>query len=313
MAERPREESWRRLIEDATRVGFDALLSLQERLRRYAGMPGAVDETGRTGVREDVVISGIADFLGSHPRDAFRVLDACCGYGNLAVHLANNLGDRANRVAYFGVDLNAQHIHRARRPHPDKRKLGGAAYRVGEIWDLPGEWRGTMDLVVLSNTLHELAPHRFPDLFESLNSIIAADVGRICVIDMEELPPGDPEAVAINWKMEEAEAILKAGGFEVSPSKYPKSVGVLRVQVKQAASIDHRGMLGEIAIHLRKKLGSLARDRAELDGQFYEDDDSLLTWIVLTGSVARLAEELLLVEQRLAALPEAGPRTPTDK
>ena len=224
MADKPGEEPFRRLTEDLRRISLESLLSLQDRLRRYAGMPGVADETTRTAIREDAVILAIADLLGDHPRPQFRVLDACCGLGGLALHLANNLTDRASKVVYLGIDQNAQHITRARKLQAAKSKLHSTEYRVGEVWYLPVEWHATIDLVVLSNTLHELPPHKFPELFEALNKVIAPDVGRVCIIDMEELPLGEPEAIAINWKLEDVEAILTAGGFEVTPSTSPLNV-----------------------------------------------------------------------------------------
>lgn len=50
MADRPGDEPLRRLTEDLRRVGIEALLSLQERLRRYVGMAGA---TRRDATRRD--------------------------------------------------------------------------------------------------------------------------------------------------------------------------------------------------------------------------------------------------------------------
>jgi SAM-dependent methyltransferase len=297
MADQPIDEPFRRLADDIRRVGIEALLSLQDRLRRYAGMPGVADDSNRTSIREDAIIVAIADLLDSHRRPQFRVLDACCGLGGLAIHLSNNLSGRADKVAYFGIDQNYNYIVRARTSSGQKHKLHCAEYRIGEIWHLPTEWHGTMDLVVLSNTLHELPPHKYPELFAAFNKVITPDVGRVCVIDMEELPVADPEAIAINWNLTEVEAILKAGGFEVTPSNHPKSVGVFRVVVKHTESVDAIGMLTEIRSHLRKKVASLAQERAELANKAYEDDNSLLNWIVRTGSVARCAEELLKVEE----------------
>ncbi len=305
MAAKPNEEPVRRLTEDLRRLDFEALLSLQECLRRYAGLPGVADESTRTAIREDAIITAIADVLGGHPRPQFRILDACCGVGGLASHLANNLSGGANKIAYFGIDHSSQHIGRARKVTIAKGKLHSVEYRVGEVWHIPLEWHSTVDLVVLSNTLHELPPHKYPELFSIFNKVITEDVGRVCVIDMEELPVGEPEAIAINWKLEEVEAILREGGFEVAPSNHPKSVGVFRVLVKHAKNIDPVGMLKEIQSQLRLKLANLARKRAEWAEEAYSDDDSLLNWIILTGSVARCAEELLLVEQRIESLTAA--------
>jgi SAM-dependent methyltransferase len=302
MPSKSSEDPFRRLAEDLRRNNLEALLSLQDRLRRYAGMPGVADDSSRTAIREYAVILAIADLLDLHPRTQFRVLDACCGKGGLALHLANNLSGKASKVAYLGIDQNSQLIGTARKSIAAKAGLHSVEYRIGEVWHMPVEWHSTIDLVVLSNTLHELPPHKYPELFSIFNQVITQDVGRVCVIDMEELPLGEPEAVAINWRLEEVEAILKAGGFEVAPSNHPKSVGVFRAVVKHAKVVNPLGMLSEIRLRLRKKLSTLAQERVEFADEVYEDDDSLLNWVVLTGSVARCTEELLLVEDRIASL-----------
>ncbi|MFN0052937.1 MAG: class I SAM-dependent methyltransferase [Planctomycetales bacterium] len=309
MVDRPIDEAFRRFAEDVRRTGLDALLSFQERLRCYAGLPGIASESDRTAIREDAIILAVSDLLSTHPRPQLRVLDACCGHGGLAAHLANNLSAGASRVAYLGIDQSSKHIARARRLPLVPEKLHSLEFRLGEVWHLPQEWHATVDLVVLSNTLHELPSHRFPELFAAFNGVIVPNEGRVCVIDMEELPVGEPEAIAINWKLEEVEAILSAGGFKVTPSNHPKSVAVFRIVVQHAEKIDSLGMLNEIRSRLRKKLAIHAQERAEAVEEAYVDDDSLLNWIVLTGSVARCAEELLLVEQRIDELSGTVPNS----
>lgn len=303
------EDLYRRLVEDRKLLDLDAMRSLQDRLRRYVGTPGVAEESSRTAVREDLVISAIADLLESHPRPEFRILDACCGLGGLALHLAKNLGDRADRVVYLGIDQNFRYVNRARKLAFETGTLGSVDFRIGEVWRLPTEWGGGIDLVVLGNTLHELPPSRFPELFEAFNNVITADVGRVCVIDMEELPAAEPEAGAINWRLEEVEAFLTAAGFAVAPSNHPKSVGVFRVVVKRAERIDREAMLKSIKSRLRGKLDRLLQGREVLPEEPYKIDALLLEWIIVTGSIARCAEELLLVERRLEALAAAAPPT----
>ena len=141
MADKPNQDMLRRLTEDIRRADLEALLSLQDRLRRYAGMPGVADETTRTAIREDAIILAISDLLGEHPKPEYRVLDACCGLGGLAFHLAKNLSGRSNKVAYLGIDQNSQHINKARKTTGVKDKLHSVEYRIGEVWHLPSEWQ----------------------------------------------------------------------------------------------------------------------------------------------------------------------------
>jgi hypothetical protein len=58
-------------------------------------------------------------------------------------------------------------------------------------------------------------------------------------------------------------------------------------------------MLSKIHFFLRSKLLSLTQNRQELAEDVFEDDDAMLNWVVITGSIARLAEELIMVERRI--------------
>ncbi|MDB5308214.1 MAG: Methyltransferase domain [Gemmataceae bacterium] len=231
-----------------------------------------------------------------------RVVEVCCGYGTLARHLANGLGREARRVEYFGLDVDWGCVKRAMKNDAYQADFRSYHCQVRDAWDCPGEWAGTAHLVVLNNALHELPPHRYPELFGGFNRLLVSGVGWVCVVDMESLPAGDPEAVAINWTRAEAERLLAAGGFKAGVSAHPKSrANVFLAQVEHAtAEVDVRQMLTETREVLHQKLAAAVRQRQGIDDGFHEDTEQLMRWVVLTGTIARIAEEVLAVEVRLA-------------
>lgn len=293
--------NWDQLRADLERVGLVSLTNFRNNVRKYAGKPDVASMTTRTAIREDSIIQTIADELKSHARPQYRVLDACCGVGGLATHLASNLSEQSARVGYLGIDQDKQNILKARQINL-KSRLHQVDFRLGEVWYLPAEWHGSVDLVVLCNTLHELPPSRFPELFTEFNRVLNTDTGHVCVIDMEQLPVSDPEEVAINWHRDEIEAILRAGNLEVTVTSHPKSVGVFRAMIKHTNSVNAVAMLRQIQTALRSKLRRLIAERENRDESIFEADEKLLKWIVQTGSVARCSEELLLVDDRIAEM-----------
>lgn len=306
MSSSPTDERFQRLLDDASRKDITAAFDLAKRLFGYAGVPGVADNPERMSVREDLIVNIVSHGIDARSRAAgadqpYRVLDACCGPGGLASHLASNLSGGAKNLAYVGIDHSSKFINDGRKKHSKfPTKLKSVEFELREVWNLKSLAEPSFNLVVLSNTLHELSPHRFPELFSCFNEIIDKASGQVCVIDMQELPIGAPEAIAINWKLEELEAVLRSGGFAVVPSKYQKSVGVLCVVVKYSESVDRVAMLREIRNQLQKKLTAFANDRAEAAAVAAESNDNLMNWIVVTGSTARCAEELLLVDAEIA-------------
>lgn len=282
-------------------------------VRHYTGPPGVADESDRTAIREDAVIQEVGRLLAERPGGVVRVLDACCGYGTLARHLLTGLGaEAAGRVEYFALDASGSCVNRVRKQTEVTAAFARFECRLRDAWDCPQEWAGSVHMIVLTNALHELPPHRFPELFDGFNRLLVPDHGRVCVVDMEDLPAGEPEAVAINWTRGEAEQFFRAGGFQATVTAHPKSVGVFQALVRQTANrVKVPEMLGELTRLLRAKLKAAVGIRTGLDEGFHSDAELLIRWVVLTGTIARLAEELLAVEARIAELKPVPSPPPT--
>ncbi len=82
---------------------------------------------------------------------------AGAGMGGRALVVGTGLGDDAEELARRGFDVTAfdfspTAIERARERFPQS----AVDYRVADLLDLPGEWRGRFDLVVEIRTLQSL-------------------------------------------------------------------------------------------------------------------------------------------------------------
>jgi len=82
---------------------------------------------------------------------------AGAGMGGKALVVGTGLGDDAEELARRGFDVTAfdlspTAIERARERFPES----AVDYRVADLLDLPGEWRGRFDLVVEIRTLQSL-------------------------------------------------------------------------------------------------------------------------------------------------------------
>ncbi len=264
---------------------------------RYAGPPSAADESSRSSFREDTVIREVNSLLDQRGDQVVRVVDACCGYGVLAAHLRRGLGDGAKNVGYRAFDQSMECVKRVRASH-ERGGFHEFDAKLAEVWEPPAAWGETADLVVLSNVLHELPASRFPELFAALNRLLVPRKGRICIIDMEELPPNEPEAIAVNWSRTEVEQFLTAGGLNVSATTHTKAVDVFCVVVNHLPTeLKRDAMLSELARLLRAKATVVVEERAAMPEGFHTDAERLTKWVVQTGSIARLAEELLAVEK----------------
>lgn len=102
------------------------------------------------------------DFFVSHIGPNERVLDAGCGYGQLAHDLATRCGATVD-----GVDISPDKIEEARRSFAHAR----LSFRVGDLLDGPSV--GTYDTVVLSNVLEHL-----PGRPQFLNQLMQATQAR---------------------------------------------------------------------------------------------------------------------------------------
>jgi hypothetical protein len=174
---------------------------------------------------------------------------------------------------------------------------GFAAFHpvLRQVCDLEGLVAG-VDIVVMSNSLHEIQPRHFAAVFRTFNGLIHSERGRICVVDMEWLPEDGPESIAITWKGSEVEEFLAAAGFAPIVTTHSKSVSVYRAFAKHlTGTFDESAMNDVIIRQLTHKLDQAVSARRKAEAQLGPNPEGIelvKEWVVATGTLARVAEEL---------------------
>ncbi len=267
-------------------------------LKGYVGAPASVDLPSRSSIREDSVVEELSAILDSSDGE-IRVVDVCCGDGLLAERILSGIDPRAARVRFWAIDREPSCIEVLRTK--SKKFAGFLEFTpllrdVGDLRDLE---RGSIDLVILNNALHEISPGSFPQLFSVLNDLIRPEGGCVCVVDMEELPQDAPEAMAINWHGKEVEEILTAGGMPVSMTRHQKSVMVYRARARQRQEgIAQNDMLATIVRLLKKKRRAALDRLRDATAAVRSRSSGFEEWIIAAGQVARLTQEFDAIESR---------------
>jgi len=159
--------------------------------------------------------------------------------------------------------------------------------------DLADFEQGGADLIVLNNALHEISPHLYPELFSNFNCLLQPVRGRICVVDMESLPADSPEAIAINWSAAEVRTFLRAAGFSPEVTLHQKQTIVYQAHARHVPEgIDEGAIRLVIREMLLGKLNAAINLRRQLDAALARGADEFRSWLVITGSIARLSEVL---------------------
>jgi ubiquinone/menaquinone biosynthesis C-methylase UbiE len=261
-------------------------------VKQYSSPPPAADLSSRSSIREDTVISEISRLLLSHA-GVINVLDACCGLGTLPKRIIQSLGDKANRVSFWAVDQDPTCISLIRGQQREFAEFQNFQIMQRHVSDLDGLTIGSMDLIVLNNALHEIPPRHYPSMFATFNKLLNSDHGFVCVIDMETLPTDSAESIAISWSGAEVEQFLRAGGLSPVVTRHPKMTMVYQVHTRHTPnSVDETAMRQQIvaSIKTRMKEAIVARQKIQLMSN--SNISSFREWIVLTGTIARCAEEL---------------------
>jgi len=172
--------------------------------------------------------------------------------------------------------------------------FGGFKLMQRQAWDLADLERGSMDLIVLNNSLHEIPPHVYPGLFSSLNALLQPHRGCICIVDMESLPDNSPESIAVNWTGAEVGCILRSGGFNPSITIHDKQTTVYQAHTHRVEGrVDEGRMADLIRERLLIKLDCAIACRRKIDAALVTGKDEFRKWLVTTGSIARYSEELV--------------------
>lgn len=268
-------------------------MGLGEFVKTYASTPAVVDVSVRSSLREDSVIAELSRLLLDSGEEAINLLDACCGVGTLAKRIVQSMGDEISRISYIAIDEHPASIRSIRvqeREFSGFRSFKFIQRQISDLDDLAGN---SVDLIVLNNALHEIPPRLFPKMFTCFNGLLNTERGLLCVVDMESLPEDQPESLAIPWNADEVAQFLKAGGLSAVVTRHPKLTMVYHAQVKHSLSgVDESKMLERIQSLLQSKLSDSVIERQRLEATLLSNPSKLREWVVLTGTIARYAEEL---------------------
>lgn len=108
------------------------------------------------------------------PQPGLRILDLGCGHASIRPLLGE--------VEYVGIDLNPDHIARAKRDH-----AGRGRFHCGDFSSLDGELGGTFDLVLCIGLLHHLDDEQVRHLGEIARTYLRPG-GRFFAIDPAFVP-----------------------------------------------------------------------------------------------------------------------------
>lgn len=122
----------------------------------------------------------LVDWLARNPGGNRRAIDVACG-----------LGDNAEAIAAAGYDTvgfdgSRKAVGWARQRFP----ASPVDYRIADLLDLPGEWRGAFDLVNECYTVQAVPPDMHPAFSRAIASLVAP--GGVLLVYMRRRDEGGP-------------------------------------------------------------------------------------------------------------------------
>jgi len=270
-------------------------------LRRLVKPPGVSDCAARSSFREDMAIEVVKEFLlretGSQER--VHILDACCGLGSWIKMAASALGSHSSRLAYTGIDVDSETLHRLDLAMASHRgRFAEFRCLLRSATDLEGIPGSPFHIIFLHNTLHELCPSKIPAILSMLARLLRPGVGRLSIIDMETLPKDDPEAIAITWQVKEVIEILESGGFVSVDSKHQKSVPVYSIEAAgPGKAVQETAIASRLRSLLQRKLERAVDERLRCPKDPGLSPADLKDWLLQTAAVARITEALHLLSR----------------
>jgi ubiquinone/menaquinone biosynthesis C-methylase UbiE len=150
-------------------------------------------------------------------------LDLACGRGQIFLQLEKNVSSNfRSKIVYHGYDINNDYV-RVTENAVSQLALQSVKVWVGELPVFSSLIDGdlTFDFVTLTNTTHEIEPHKLATiLFDALSRL--KDDGWLYVYDMEQLNP--PELGAVPWKKSDIETVIGTLLSSVGVKKYQPAV-----------------------------------------------------------------------------------------
>lgn len=145
----------------------------------------------------------LSEWFAQHPEEA-------TGDGRTAIVPGAGPGNDSELLASLGFrtiafDVAPTAIEQARRAHPRST----VDYRVADLFELPGEWRGRFDLVVEAMTVQSMPREVRADATAAIRSLVAPG-GTLLVIGMV-LPSDEDPADGPPWRLTRRDVEAFAG------------------------------------------------------------------------------------------------------
>lgn len=151
-------------------------------------------------------------------------LDLASGRGQIIANLDKNISDTLRKkIRYCGYDIDNEHSRSAARLAA-KMGLASSEFVIGELSRVSSQLppQHTYDFITLTNTIHEINPHRLAEILLCCIERLAP-TGRLYIYDMDRLPT--PELGAVLWQASEIRSILSALVQSLGCSGYEPPVG----------------------------------------------------------------------------------------
>lgn len=312
------QEEWRDKVDKLSVTGeslFERIRKLEERnngsssgdheiidfLKIFIGSPLVSDIAERSSFREDVAMNLVKEAILRDTPRRVNVLDACCGLGSWIKLAPSSLGKQALNLVYVGVDNSAEsvrlleNVSRTFSSHVASFKC--YVRDLLDIDDLPGR---PFDLIFLHNTLHELCPSIIGRMLAIFAKLLQPQRGILSIVDMEKLPPNEPEANAVTWSAAEIQQILSVAGFEAVHSTHQKKVAVYHVYAMSGRNgVDEMAVNRAIRGLLQRKLAKFIHDRQDIPAPPRWGSPDIYNWLLSCGAIARHAEVIARIDSQL--------------
>lgn len=172
------------------------------------GDGNGISDNARVFSHHQLAIQLIDELLAASSHDLLSLLDVACGRGQMVRSMQQAMSELARRrIRYVGYDAEQAYVKQTKDLGVEAGLLA-VDTRIGEIVNLPKLFPADdkFDLIVFTNTLHEIASTSLPALLLDL-IIRLKDQGRLFIYDVEAEHP--PELGAVAWTRLEIEQLVR--------------------------------------------------------------------------------------------------------
>lgn len=174
-------------------LGLPAAMAINHFTAQCLGEPEAV-MTGKNDLQLKQIRDALEALTVKHQRK-LRVLDIGAGRGRLISALAECMNDDKHNIDYVAFDLSLKHQEECQNAIARYYKEDSEQRWFGNQQDLKAAHsRGSMDVVILCNVLHEISPNKWLSGFFGQHGIVRhflEDNGFLLVVEDTEMRVGE--------------------------------------------------------------------------------------------------------------------------